>query len=113
MSVEVGSPKMLDLDAPFEADNGVNTELVPDTGTDAEPGTGTSPEAGTAPDAGHSPGTGEAINTRTLSRSLFLRLAELPDDCPERGYVRDTLIELNLPLVGTPRPASAAATSRR
>jgi RNA polymerase sigma-B factor len=42
---------------------------------------------------------GEAINTRTLSRSLFLRLAELPQDSAERSYVRDTLIELNLPLV--------------
>jgi RNA polymerase sigma-B factor len=42
---------------------------------------------------------GEAINTRTLSRSLFLRLAELPQDSAERSYVRDTLIELNIPLV--------------
>ncbi|MER5522594.1 RNA polymerase sigma factor SigF, partial [Streptomyces sp. NPDC002763] len=40
-----------------------------------------------------------AIDTRTLSRSLFLRLATLGEDSPERAYVRDTLIELNLPLV--------------
>lgn len=35
----------------------------------------------------------DAINTRTLSRSLFLRLASLDKDCAERTYVRDTLIE--------------------
>ena len=58
----------------------------------------------------------EAIDTRTLSRSLFLRLAALgpasgPDgtDSPERAYVRDTLIELNLPLV---RYAAARFRSR-
>ncbi|MCZ4123510.1 RNA polymerase sigma factor SigF [Streptomyces sp. H39-S7] len=53
--------------------------------------------------------TGEAIDTRTLSRSLFLRLAELAQDSPERTYVRDTLIELNLPLV---RYAAARFRSR-
>ncbi|MDV9173336.1 RNA polymerase sigma factor SigF [Streptomyces sp. W16] len=54
------------------------------------------------------PTTG-AIDTRTLSRSLFLRLAALDENSPERGYVRDTLIELNLPLV---RYASARFRSR-
>ncbi|MFF7967157.1 RNA polymerase sigma factor SigF [Streptomyces sp. NPDC007903] len=49
------------------------------------------------------------IDTRTLSRSLFLRLAALGEDSPERGYVRDTLIELNLPLV---RYAAARFRSR-
>ncbi|MFD4787363.1 RNA polymerase sigma factor SigF [Streptomyces sp. NPDC058459] len=49
------------------------------------------------------------IDTRTLSRSLFLRLAALSEDSPERGYVRDTLIELNLPLV---RYAAARFRSR-
>src|SRR5687767_9483782 len=49
------------------------------------------------------------IDTRTLSRSLFLRLAALDEDSPERGYVRDTLIELNLPLV---RYAAARFRSR-
>jgi RNA polymerase sigma-B factor len=50
-----------------------------------------------------------AVDTRTLSRSLFLRLAELPQHSPERAYVRDTLIELNLPLV---RYAAARFRSR-
>ncbi len=51
----------------------------------------------------------DALNTRTLSRSLFLRLATLDKDSPERTYVRDTLIELNLPLV---RYAAARFRSR-
>ncbi|RST01599.1 RNA polymerase sigma factor SigF, partial [Streptomyces sp. WAC05950] len=51
----------------------------------------------------------EAIDTRTLSRSLFQRLATLDADSPERAYVRDTLIELNLPLV---RYAAARFRSR-
>ncbi|OEV05666.1 RNA polymerase sigma-B factor [Streptomyces sp. Amel2xB2] len=70
-----------------------------------------------APEA---PAENDAIDTRTLSRSLFLRLATLsktspePDgsgDAPsaERTYVRDTLIELNLPLV---RYAAARFRSR-
>ncbi|MEV4915484.1 RNA polymerase sigma factor SigF [Streptomyces tirandamycinicus] len=50
-----------------------------------------------------------ALDTRTLSRSLFLRLAALDEDSPERTYVRDTLIELNLPLV---RYAAARFRSR-
>ncbi|MEU8757698.1 RNA polymerase sigma factor SigF [Streptomyces sp. NPDC048659] len=55
-----------------------------------------------------------ALDTRTLSRSLFLRLRALDDegvaaDSPERTYVRDTLIELNLPLV---RYAAARFRSR-
>ncbi|AXI78745.1 RNA polymerase sigma factor SigF [Peterkaempfera bronchialis] len=55
------------------------------------------------------PVVGESLDTRTLSRSLFLRLAELPPGCPESLYVRDTLIELNLPLV---RYAAARFRSR-
>src|ERR1044072_1805769 len=51
----------------------------------------------------------DAIDTRTLSRSLFLRLAALDRDSEEAGYVRDTLIELNLPLV---RYAAARFRSR-
>ncbi|MEU3601005.1 RNA polymerase sigma factor SigF [Streptomyces sp. NPDC006798] len=55
----------------------------------------------------------DAIDTRTLSRSLFLRLRALDNqgtgDSPERTYVRDTLIELNLPLV---RYAAARFRSR-
>ncbi|MFB7075430.1 sigma factor, partial [Streptomyces sp. NPDC056290] len=50
-----------------------------------------------------------ALDTRTLSRSLFLRLAALDENSPERAYVRDTLIELNLPLV---RYAAARFRSR-
>ncbi|MEU8540030.1 RNA polymerase sigma factor SigF [Streptomyces sp. NPDC048717] len=58
--------------------------------------------------------TTEAIDTRTLSRSLFLRLRALDEEgaaeeSPERTYVRDTLIELNLPLV---RYAAARFRSR-
>ncbi|MEU2563518.1 RNA polymerase sigma factor SigF [Streptomyces longispororuber] len=51
----------------------------------------------------------DGLDTRTLSRSLFLRLAALDQDSPERVYVRDTLIELNLPLV---RYAAARFRSR-
>lgn len=54
----------------------------------------------------------ENIDTRTLSRSLFLRLAALDEHSPERVYVRDTLIELNLPWCATPRQGSARATNR-
>ncbi|GDY54892.1 hypothetical protein SVIO_055150 [Streptomyces violaceusniger] len=60
-------------------------------------------------DAPHMPDDCDAIDTRTLSRSLFLRLATLDKDSAEAGYVRDTLIELNLPLV---RYAAARFRSR-
>ncbi|MFF9642622.1 RNA polymerase sigma factor SigF [Kitasatospora aureofaciens] len=70
---------------------GVPTEGAPAEGTPAE-----------AP-----PGSG--LDTRTLSRSLFLRLAALEPGSEEHSYVRDTLIELNLPLV---RYASARFRSR-
>ncbi|NLU67808.1 RNA polymerase sigma factor SigF [Streptomyces sp. HNM0574] len=69
----------------------------------------------TGPSAGDVPATPVgatgygAIDTRTLSRSLFLRLASLESDSTERAYVRDTLIELNLPLV---RYAAARFRSR-
>ncbi|MFI6444983.1 RNA polymerase sigma factor SigF [Kitasatospora sp. NPDC050543] len=55
------------------------------------------------------PSPGPALDTRTLSRSLFLRLATLEAGSAEHTYVRDTLIELNLPLV---RYASARFRSR-
>ncbi|MFW6692745.1 RNA polymerase sigma factor SigF [Streptomyces sp. MAR4 CNX-425] len=72
---------------------------APDPDAAADPGAA-------APDAVSS----GSIDTRTLSRALFLRLAELPPgDSPERTYVRDTLIELNLPLV---RYAAARFRSR-
>ncbi|MGY1436649.1 RNA polymerase sigma factor SigF [Streptomyces reniochalinae] len=68
--------------------------------------------------AGVAAASGEGLDTRTLSRSLFLRLAALDkaaaespgtDPTAERMYVRDTLIELNLPLV---RYAAARFRSR-
>jgi len=65
--------------------------------------------AAEAPEAALVPESSGAIDTRTLSRSLFLRLAALGENSPERGYVRDTLIELNLPLV---RYAAARFRSR-
>ncbi|GAA2476831.1 RNA polymerase sigma factor SigF [Streptomyces thermolineatus] len=68
-----------------------------------------SPEASVEPEVPHGTPVSEAIDTRTLSRSLFLRLAALTEDGPERTYVRDTLIELNLPLV---RYAAARFRSR-
>ncbi|PYC80516.1 B/F/G family RNA polymerase sigma-70 factor [Streptomyces tateyamensis] len=49
------------------------------------------------------------LDTRTLSRSLFRRLATVEPGSAEHIYVRDTLIELNLPLV---RYASARFRSR-
>ncbi|MER7849394.1 RNA polymerase sigma factor SigF [Kitasatospora sp. NPDC096077] len=78
----------------------------PDTGTPGQgaPGQGT---PGPGASAGAPPGAG--LDTRTLSRSLFLRLAALEPGSAEHTYVRDTLIELNLPLV---RYASARFRSR-
>ncbi len=51
----------------------------------------------------------DGLDTRTLSRSLFLRFAELTPEHPDYAYVRNTLIELNLPLV---RYAAARFRSR-
>ncbi|WP_030209420.1 RNA polymerase sigma factor SigF [Streptomyces bikiniensis] len=73
----------------------------------------TAPES-TEPAPPPMPVTTGALDTRTLSRSLFLRLRALDAegaaaDSPERTYVRDTLIELNLPLV---RYAAARFRSR-
>ncbi|MEV0846223.1 RNA polymerase sigma factor SigF [Streptomyces sp. NPDC049954] len=66
--------------------------------------------AADAPAAPASPRISDAsFDTRTLSRALFLRLGDLAEDSPERAYVRDTLIELNLPLV---RYAAARFRSR-
>ncbi|MEU5158605.1 RNA polymerase sigma factor SigF [Streptomyces sp. NPDC020875] len=79
-------------------------------GTDSADSAATASRGSEAP-AG-SPGS-DALDTRTLSRSLFLRLRALDNqgtgDSPERTYVRDTLIELNLPLV---RYAAARFRSR-
>ena len=51
----------------------------------------------------------DGLDTRTLSRSLFQRFATLTPECRDYTYVRDTLIELNLPLV---RYAAARFRSR-
>ncbi|MEZ0064302.1 RNA polymerase sigma-B factor [Streptacidiphilus sp. MAP12-20] len=51
----------------------------------------------------------DGLDTRTLSRALFLRFAELSSGHPDYAYVRNTLIELNLPLV---RYAAARFRSR-
>ncbi|WP_030392568.1 RNA polymerase sigma factor SigF [Kitasatospora purpeofusca] len=73
----------------------------------AAPDSGPAPGPGAAPEAAAAPGSG--LDTRTLSRSLFLRLGALEPGSTEHTYVRDTLIELNLPLV---RYASARFRSR-
>ncbi|WP_326689365.1 MULTISPECIES: RNA polymerase sigma factor SigF [unclassified Streptomyces] len=105
MSVELGSSKVL----------AENTTPGAPPGP-AEPGSAPAPQDLVEPAAVVA--AGAAIDTRTLSRSLFLRLAALdraavdsPETAPsaERTYVRDTLIELNLPLV---RYAAARFRSR-
>ncbi|MBW1600000.1 RNA polymerase sigma factor SigF [Streptomyces sp. JJ38] len=98
MSVELGSSKVL-------------TESTEELGTDAGHSVQSVPAdlSDTPGAAGPQPPDVAALDTRTLSRSLFLRLASLPQDSPERAYVRDTLIELNLPLV---RYAAARFRSR-
>jgi RNA polymerase sigma-B factor len=113
MSVQVGSPKVLsnaatdpDVD-PVDALDPVQPAVdVLDAAPSGAPrGALADAPPGTLPSALPS----QALDTRTLSRSLFLRLAELKADSPERAYVRDTLIELNLPLV---RYAAARFRSR-
>ncbi|PKV86868.1 RNA polymerase sigma factor SigF [Streptomyces sp. TLI_146] len=87
-----GSPEALDTAAPAISIAAPRREATGTTGS-----TG-------------STGPHEPLDTRTLSRSLFLRLAALGSaESPERTYVRDTLIELNLPLV---RYAAARFRSR-
>ncbi|MGW6914719.1 RNA polymerase sigma factor SigF [Kitasatospora sp. NPDC054939] len=85
---------------------------APAPGEGAVPGGAVPAQRADAPAAaGQAPagGQGAALDTRTLSRSLFLRLAALEPGSDEHTYVRDTLIELNLPLV---RYASARFRSR-
>lgn len=105
MSADQGSSKVLTLtkseSAPAELHD--VPALVVEVEAEAAPAVQALPAA--------PPATGP-IDTRTLSRSLFLRLAALDENSPERAYVRDTLIELNLPSSGTRRPASAPGTSR-
>ncbi|MEU1692733.1 sigma-70 family RNA polymerase sigma factor, partial [Streptomyces hirsutus] len=103
MSADQGSSKVLTLAESETAPNALDV-LGP---IDDVPALAAAP----APDLPETPDTPDtaAIDTRTLSRSLFLRLAALDENSPERGYVRDTLIELNLPLV---RYAAARFRSR-
>jgi RNA polymerase sigma-B factor len=104
MSADQGSSKVLTLtkseSAPADAVPGSIDEMA---AVDTAPA-----PALTAADI-PAPPASDAIDTRTLSRSLFLRLAALDENSPERAYVRDTLIELNLPLV---RYAAARFRSR-
>jgi RNA polymerase sigma-B factor len=44
-------------------------------------------------------GTDTPQDTRTLSRTLLLRLTDVVEGSAEHAYVRSTLVELNLPLV--------------
>ncbi len=74
------------------------TVLLPE----AAPADGTAADGGTAVEK-------DGLDTRTLSRSLFQRFATLTPECRDYTYVRDTLIELNLPLV---RYAAARFRSR-
>ncbi|MEU3693681.1 RNA polymerase sigma factor SigF [Streptomyces narbonensis] len=132
MSTELGSSKVLTLTpvpvptqttAPTAAESSAGSsvgssavssaELVAEIVAEAENVTESAVDAvaATAPPL---PATSGALDTRTLSRSLFLRLRALDTegaaaDSPERTYVRDTLIELNLPLV---RYAAARFRSR-
>ncbi|MFD3530464.1 RNA polymerase sigma factor SigF [Streptomyces sp. NPDC058664] len=101
MSTELGSSKVLTL-TPVP----VPTQTTAPTATDSTETPPTAPPPMAV--------TSGALDTRTLSRSLFLRLRALDadgaaGDSPERTYVRDTLIELNLPLV---RYAAARFRSR-
>ena len=107
MSVQLGSSKVLTGNTAAEA--------LPQPPGATQDSAVVDPEAVSAlPSV---PAEDDTLDTRTLSRSLFLRLAALdraaesgrPAPASERAYVRDTLIELNLPLV---RYAAARFRSR-
>ena len=129
MSVELGSSKVLTENTtaggpppvppapvtPMTAPH----DLVETPGAPGTPGAPDQPAGADASALSSVSSSGDAIDTRTLSRSLFLRLAALDKAAAdgsgqgapsaERMYVRDTLIELNLPLV---RYAAARFRSR-
>jgi RNA polymerase sigma-B factor len=109
MSVEVGSPKVLRTDAaPADALSGKAIDIT--TAADSADTVVEAVDPTTAITEIDIPvEVSTAVDTRTLSRALFLRLAQLSQDSPEKTYVRDTLIELNLPLV---RYAAARFRSR-
>ncbi|MZD04191.1 RNA polymerase sigma factor SigF, partial [Streptomyces sp. SID5785] len=105
MSADQGSSKVLTLSpgasvAPDDRSESATAALI-----DTPP----APAPAAVPAQPDGTETSGALDTRTLSRSLFLRLATLDEHSPERAYVRDTLIELNLPLV---RYAAARFRSR-
>ncbi|MFD3666141.1 RNA polymerase sigma factor SigF [Streptomyces sp. NPDC058659] len=114
MSTELGSSKVLTLTpVPVPTQTTAPTAAESSAGSSAETAVVSVVDTveSTAPPL---PATSGTLDTRTLSRSLFLRLRALADegaatDSPERTYVRDTLIELNLPLV---RYAAARFRSR-
>jgi RNA polymerase sigma-B factor len=102
VSVELGSPEILSnaavLPAPRAAENG-----------HAEPEVIEAAELVAAVELVAEVVENEGLDTRSLSRSLFTRFATLTPEDSDHPYVRDTLIELNLPLV---RYAAARFRSR-
>ena len=103
MSADQGSSKVLTLDKSATAPDAIQAPQDLQALEDL-PG----PQAPPVTDLPASSASAN-IDTRTLSRSLFLRLAALDENSPERAYVRDTLSELNLPLV---RYAAARFSAR-
>ncbi|MDV5147092.1 RNA polymerase sigma factor SigF [Streptomyces sp. SBC-4] len=118
MSTELGSSKVLTL-TPVPVPTQTTAQTAAESSAGSSAGSSAETAVVSAVDTVEStapplPATSGALDTRTLSRSLFLRLRALTDegaatDSPERTYVRDTLIELNLPLV---RYAAARFRSR-
>jgi RNA polymerase sigma-B factor len=106
VSVELGSPEILSNAAVLPAPRAAGTETV-------EPDVVEAVEASESADSIEITATvaveREVLDTRALSRSLFARFATLTPEDRDHPYVRDTLIELNLPLV---RYAAARFRSR-
>jgi len=109
MSADQGSSKVLTLTPGAPAATDDMSEQTPAALIDAPVPASVPAQAAESPEVSVTPPASGSIDTRTLSRSLFLRLATLDEHSPERAYVRDTLIELNLPLV---RYAAARFRSR-
>ncbi|MFE2558698.1 RNA polymerase sigma factor SigF [Streptomyces sp. NPDC059352] len=118
MSTELGSSKVLTL-TPVPVPTQTTAPTATETSAASAVGSVVVSAVDSAPTGAETaapplPVTSGALDTRTLSRSLFLRLRALDTegvaaDSPERTYVRDTLIQLNLPLV---RYAAARFRSR-
>ena len=94
MSVELGSPEILSNAAVLPAPRAAETETA---------------VAEAVAEVVAEVVEHEGLDTRSLSRSLFKRFATLTPEDRDHPYVRDTLIELNLPLV---RYAAARFRSR-